>query len=252
MKYSLTLLATFFFFLFFDLTAQDTLDLETVEVVSNPAWAASSTSGPVAVLPSAQLRAEYYGQEPALLLEREPSVTAFTDAGSPFGYAYFRLRGIDQTRLNFTLDGIPLNEPEDQGFYFNNYVDLLSSMRAVQLQPGVNVSVNGTAAYVGSVQLLSPAASVAENGGEVSLGYGSFGSYRLSAMLRRRLNAAGSWTLYARGSRLGSSGYKESSDHEGTSAFVQAAYTKGRHLLKLTAFGGNQQNQMAWLGVTDS
>lgn len=252
MKYSITLLTTFYFFLFFGLTAQDTLDLETVEVVSNPAWAVRSTGGPVAVLPSGQLRADYYGQEPALLLERMPSVTAFTDAGSPFGYAYFRLRGIDQTRLNFTLDGIPLNEPEDQGFYFNNYVDLLSSIRAVQLQPGVNVRVNGTAAYAGSVQLLSPAASVAENGGEVSLGYGSFGSYRLSAMLRRRLNAEGSWTLYARGSRLGSKGFKEHSDHEGTSAFAQAAYTKGKHLLKLTAFGGNQQNQMAWLGGTDS
>ncbi|MEL7160690.1 MAG: TonB-dependent receptor plug domain-containing protein, partial [Bacteroidota bacterium] len=249
MKATSTLLTLLFTTL---LTAQDTLDLAPVVVAANPAWAVSAAGGPVSVLPRARLEAEYYGQEPALLLERLPSVTAYTDAGSAFGYAYFRLRGIDQTRLNFTLDGIPLNEPEDQGFYFNNYVDLLSSMRAVQVQPGVNVTVNGTAAFAGTVQLLSPAATVAENGGEVSAGYGSFGSYRLSAMLQRRLNDTGTWTLYARGSRVGSRGYKDHSDHEGTSAFVQAAHTKGKHLLKITAFGGNQKNQMAWLGLTDS
>jgi len=249
MKYYPTLLTIF---LSFFVSAQDTLELAPVEVVSNPAWAVRSGGGPVAPLTGKRLAAEYFGQEPAVLLERLPSVTAYTDAGSDLGYAYFRLRGIDQTRLNFTLDGIPLNEPEDQGFYFNNYVDLLSSIRAVQVQPGVNVSVNGTAAYAGSVQLLSPAATVTTNSGELTAGYGSFGSYRLSAMINRRLNPDGSWTIYARGSRVGSNGYKDNSDHEGTSGFVQAAYTKGKHLLKLTAFGGNQQNQMAWLGVADS
>ncbi|WP_026232100.1 TonB-dependent receptor [Neolewinella persica] len=207
MKYTPLLLTLF---LIVQLQAQDSLELRPITVVA-PAWASGPEARPVAALSREDLRVNYYGQEPALLLERQPSVTAFTDAGSAFGYAYFRLRGIDQTRLNFTLDGVPLNEPEDQGFYFNNYVDLLSSIRAVQLQPGINVDVNGTAAYAGSVQLLSPVISGKEFT-EVTAGYGSFGSYRVSAAAQRRLGNKG-WNLYARGSRLGSSGFR---DHSAT------------------------------------
>jgi len=246
MKYAFTLLTLF---VFAALTAQDSLELAPVTVTA-PAWATGPDARPVALLDRADLAANYYGQEPALLLERQPSVTAFTDAGSAFGYAYFRLRGIDQTRLNFTLDGVPLNEPEDQGFYFNNYVDLLSSIRAVQLQPGVNVGVNGTAAYAGSVQLLSPTIG-GKDFTELSAGYGAYGSYRASVATRQSVGQK-DWSVYARGSRLGSKGFKEFSDHAGTSVFVQLGRAGERHLWKFTAFGGNQQNQMAWLGVTDS
>ena len=246
MKYILTLLTLFSFF---TLTAQDSLELAPVTVAA-PAWAGSAEARPVSVLDRQDLTSGYYGQEPALLLERQPSVTAFTDAGSAFGYAYFRLRGIDQTRLNFTLDGVPLNEPEDQGFYFNNYADLLSSIRAVQVQPGVNVGVNGTAAYAGSVQLLSPTLT-GKPFTELQAGYGSFNSYRASAALRRNLGEGG-WSIYGRATALGSDGYKRSSDHAGRSAFLQAGRAREKDLLKFTFFGGNQQNQMAWLGVADS
>ncbi len=246
MRYTLTLLILF---LSIFTSAQDSLDLAPVTVTA-PTWAVGADIRPVAAIGRRSLSDSYYGQEPALLLERLPSVTAFTEAGSGFGYANFRLRGIDQTRLNFTLDGVPLNEPEDQGFYFNNYVDLLSSIRAVQVQPGVNVGVNGTAAYAGSVQLLSPAIG-GKSFTEVSTGYGSFGSYLASAALRRT-NAENGWSIYGRGTVLGSKGYKEHSDHQGRSAFIQAGHTGKKDLFKFTAFGGNQKNQMAWLGVRDS
>ena len=55
------------------------------------------------------------GQEPSIILSYTPSINSYSDAGNYQGYSYFRLRGIDQTRVNMTLDGIPLNEPEDQG-----------------------------------------------------------------------------------------------------------------------------------------
>ena len=59
------------------------------------------------------------GQEPSYIISQlSPSVTVYSDAGNTQGYAYIRLRGIDQTRINMTLNGVPLNEPEDQGAYF--------------------------------------------------------------------------------------------------------------------------------------
>src|ERR1700754_2294234 len=92
-----------------------------------------------------------YGQEPSIVLSKTPSVTYYTDAGSGSGYSYFRLRGIDQTRINMSLNGIPLNEPEDQGVYFSNYPDFLESISGVQIQRGSSFSKQGVASYGGSL-----------------------------------------------------------------------------------------------------
>ena len=230
--------------------AQDTLEFDPLTVTA-PTWIADDDYNPrpVATIAGARLRDLYYGQEPAVLLTRTPSVTAYSDAGSPFGYAYLRLRGIDQTRLNFTLDGVPLSEPEDQGFFFNNWPDLLSSVRAIQVQPGVNVGVSGTTAFAGSVHMLSPSLG-GEDYTEVSAGGGSFGGYRVSAAGQR--TTAGAWTHYARATALGSNGYKRHSNHDGQSLFLQTGRVGETDLLKFTFFGGHQENNMAWLGVPDS
>jgi hypothetical protein len=45
-----------------------------------------------------------------------PSVYSQSDNGQGNGYSYTRMRGFDQTRINFNLNGVPLNEMEDQGF----------------------------------------------------------------------------------------------------------------------------------------
>src|SRR6185369_4821845 len=53
----------------------------------------------------------YQGQEIPILLDKTTSITSQSDGGQPQGYTYFRIRGIDQTRVNMTLNGVPLNEP---------------------------------------------------------------------------------------------------------------------------------------------
>ena len=69
-----------------------------------------------------------YGQEPSNTFAKMPSIYAFNDNGTEFGYGYFRIRGLDQTRINVTIDGCPWNEAEDFGSYFANSPDLMSSM----------------------------------------------------------------------------------------------------------------------------
>ena len=91
-------------------------------------------------LNSKELKARSTGQEPSFLLSETPSITHYSDAGNSQGYSYFRMRGIDQTRINMTLDGVPLNEPEDQGAYFSNYPDILNSLAKLQIQRGVGTS----------------------------------------------------------------------------------------------------------------
>lgn len=62
------------------------------------------------------------GQEPSFILSDKSSVIAYSDTGNEYGCAYFRIRGMDQTRVNMTMDGMPLNEGEDMGVYFSNII----------------------------------------------------------------------------------------------------------------------------------
>jgi iron complex outermembrane receptor protein len=191
------------------------------------------------------------GQEPSFLLSQlSPSITVYSDAGSTQGYSYLRLRGIDQTRINMTLNGVPLNEPEDQGVYFSNYPDFLNSISSVQIQRGIGLSQNGTASYGGSMQFNSPYLLSDSAQGSAGIGYGSFNSYRAFAEYKSRTlkNKA----FYLRASHLHSDGYKRNSGNTSQSLFYSAVIYKHKQNLKLTGFVGHQQNKMAWLGVSDS
>lgn len=196
------------------------------------------------------LKARSVGQEPSFLLTQlTPGVTAYSDAGSTQGYAYFRLRGIDQTRINTTLDGVPLNEPEDQGAYFSNYPDLFNSLSGIQIQRGVGTTQNGTASYGGSIQLFS---SSLLDSARTTLGggYGSFGSYRVFGEYASGLR--GGTALYVRASHLHSDGYKERSANTSQSAYVSGGLFYDKSSWKLSVLAGQQRNQLAWLAVPDS
>jgi iron complex outermembrane receptor protein len=186
------------------------------------------------------------GQEPSFMLSETPAMTVYSDAGSYQGYSYFRLRGIDQTRLNMTLDGVPLNEPEDQGVYFSNYPDFFNSIDRVQIQRGVGTSKNGSAGYGGSLQFSSPNL-FDDKRLEFGTGYGSFNTYRMYGEYNSGVkNNKG---LYLRGSHLHSDGYKENSANTSSSVFYSGGLYHKKSSLKLTGFAGQQRNEMAWLGV---
>ncbi len=196
-----------------------------------------------------ELDRQSVGQEPSAILAATPSITAYSDAGNTQGYSYFRLRGIDQTRINISLDGVPMNEPEDQGAYFSNYPDLLNSVSSLQIQRGVGTSQNGVASYGGSIQLYSPEA-IQQNKSTLGFGYGSFNSLR--AFSETELVSKNGLGLHVRGSEIYSSGYKKHSGNHSQSVFVSGMKEIGRSEWKLNLLAGHQQNQMAWLGVRDS
>ena len=101
------------------LKKQDTLLLSGVEVIGVRADSKSPVSQKT--LTKNDIDKTYQGQEISYILDKTPSISSQSDGGQPNGYTTFRLRGIDQTRINMTLNGVPLNEPEDQGVYFSNY-----------------------------------------------------------------------------------------------------------------------------------
>ena len=198
---------------------------------------------------SKDLKTKSTGQEPSFLLSETPSITNYSDAGNSQGYSYFRLRGIDQTRINMTLDGVPLNEPEDQGAYFSNYPDILNSVSKIQIQRGVGTSKNGVASYGGSVQLFSPNLYDSTKT-TFGLGYGSFNSLRAFGEYNSGLKNRKA--LYVRASQIYSDGYKYNSSNNSQSVFISSGLFYEKSTWKMNLLAGQQQNQLAWLGVSDS
>ncbi|WP_315824975.1 TonB-dependent receptor plug domain-containing protein [Paraflavitalea speifideaquila] len=193
-----------------------------------------------------ELERRNYGQEPSALLSQTPSVTYYTDAGSASGYSYFRIRGIDQTRINMSLNGVPLNEPEDQGVYFSNYPDFLESVSGVQIQRGAGYSKQGVAAYGGSLYFESVRFKDS-TGGQASAGYGSFNYYRLNGSVNTGLK--NNMGLYARASHLHSDGYRNHSANSSSSVFINPGYWGKKHKVYLVSFLGEQKNELAWIGA---
>jgi len=197
----------------------------------------------------AEIKAKSVGQEPSFLLSETPSITNYSDASSGQGYSYIRLRGIDQTRINITLDGVPLNEPEDQGAFFSNYADILNSVSKVQIQRGVGTSQNGVASFGGSVALFTPNLQDTSHG-SLGFGYGSFNSYRAFGTYHTGLKNRKA--LYVRASHIHSDGFKYNAFNNSQSIFMSGGLFFDKSNLKLNFLTGQQRNGMAWLGVSDS
>ncbi|MBM3419273.1 MAG: Plug domain-containing protein, partial [Bacteroidetes bacterium] len=58
-----------------------------------------------------------FGQDIPFLLEENPSVVTTSDAGAGVGYTGIRVRGVDASRINVTINGIPINDPESHDVY---------------------------------------------------------------------------------------------------------------------------------------
>ena len=54
-------------------------------------------------------------QDLPFLLRLAPSVVVTSDAGNGIGYTGIRIRGTDASRINVTINGIPLNDSEGKG-----------------------------------------------------------------------------------------------------------------------------------------
>ena len=193
---------------------------------------------------------EYWGQDAVLNLERVvPSILAHSESGSGFAnYSLMRLRGIDQTRINITLNGVPLNDMVDQGVFFSNFPDFTNSMESVQIQRGVGTSTNGTASYAGSINYETTRLNNAEPSSSLELTAGSFGSVRASVSISSGL-IENKWAFSTRFTKSYSQGYKYHSGSNGQSLFFSAGYFGKKDLIKINLLKGQNRNELAYLPV---
>jgi len=198
----------------------------------------------------AAITQRHFGQDvPMLLQNAAPSLVAHTETGTLWGYSYLRLRGLDQTRINITIDGVPLNDMEDQVLYFANFADLMSNVQSVQVQRGVGTSTAGTASYAGSINFETTPIARAGQSGDVQVQLGSFGAQRVSAAFNSGLTES-KLAVYGRVSALRTNGYRDHSGVMGRSAFIGAGWFGTQNTLKLTALVGVLADTLSYTGAS--
>lgn len=220
---------------------------ESQETVVEAFRATAKTPVTHTTLAQKDIEARYVGHDIPTLISSTPSVNSFSDAGNGMGYSYFRLRGIDQTRINMTVNGVPVNDPENQGFFTNNFADLASSAEQIQIQRGVGTTTNGVAAFGGSVNVVTKSLAATPSF-ILHTGYGSFNSRRNTVEYQTgRIGKR--FAFYGRLSELASDGYREHSATQNQSYFISGGYFGNKSVLKINAWGGIAQSQLSFAPI---
>ena len=195
-----------------------------------------------------EIEEQNYGEDIPSLLANLPSVVISSESGTGIGSTSFRVRGTDPTRINVTLNGVPMNDAETHAVYWYDTPDLVSSLGSVQLQRGVGTSTSGTGAFGASLNMTSAPLS-SKFSGRASLSYGSFNTAKQELALSSGL-LGGHWAVEGRVSHISSDGYVERAASNLSSYMLQAGYYKGNTSVKLLSFGGVAKVGLSYTGVT--
>ncbi|MBR2352069.1 MAG: TonB-dependent receptor [Alistipes sp.] len=199
-------------------------------------------------LSRSEIEERNYGEDIPSLLATMPSVVISSESGMGLGSTSFRVRGTDPSRINVTLNGVPMNDAETHSVYWYDTPDLASSLGSVQLQRGVGTSTAGTGAFGASLNMTSaPLAS--KFSGRASLSYGSFNTAKQEVALSSGL-LGGHWAIEGRLSHLSSDGYVERASSNLSSYMLQAGYYNGNTMVKLLSFGGVAKVYLAYTGLS--
>jgi iron complex outermembrane receptor protein len=220
------------------------------EVVVSAVQARKETPVAFQNLSAEQLNVNNTGQSLPYLLSGTPSLTLTSDGGNGVGYATFRIRGTDANRINFTVDGVPLNEAESHGVFWVNMPDFASSVDKLQIQRGAGTSTNGAAAF-GATVLMQTRKPSLEPYAEVISSAGSYGTFSNTFQGGTGLL----WDHFvfdARYSNVQTDGYIDRARVNMSSYFASAAWYHRETMLKFQTFGSAEVSYQAWNGVDSS
>ncbi len=201
-------------------------------------------------LNKATLQKQNFGQDLPFTLNWTPSLVTTSDAGAGVGYTGLRIRGSDATRINVTINGIPLNDSESQGVFWVNTPDLASSTQSVQIQRGVGTSTNGAGAFGASVNLQTNTRND-EPYADLINSFGSFNTRRHTVSLGSGLIDQ-KFVFDARLSQIASNGYIDRATSDLKSYYLSGGYYGDKTMIKAIVFGGKEITYQSWYGVPES
>ncbi len=196
------------------------------------------------------LQKQNFGQDLPLTLNWTPSLVTTSDAGAGVGYTGLRIRGSDATRINVTINGIPVNDSESQGVFWVNTPDLATSTQSVQVQRGVGTSTNGAGAFGASVNLQTNTRNDLAYA-DVINSAGSFNTHRHTVAFGTGLINE-KFVFDGRISQIASDGYIDRASSDLKSYYLSGGYYGKKTMIKAIVFGGKEITYQSWYGVPES
>ncbi len=187
------------------------------------------------------------GQDLPYLLRFTPSLIATSDAGNGVGYTSSWIRGSDPSRINVTLNGIPLNDPESQQVFWVNTPDFGSSANTIQVQRGIGTSANGSSSFGGAIKIETRGTQTKPYA-ETNNVFGSFNTMKNNVAFGTGL-LRNHFTLEGRLSRISSDGYIDRASSDLKSFFMEASYVNKKTTIKANFFGGKEITYQSWNGT---
>ncbi len=221
----------------------------TDEVLITSTRAGNKTPVAFTNLSKDELTKKKSGQDIPYLLSTTPSLVESSEAGAGIGYTSFRIRGTDPTRINVTIDGVPLNDSESQGVFWPNMPDFASSVDNVQIQRGVGTSTNGAAAFGATINFQTEKINK-QSYAEINSVAGSFNTFKNSVKVGSGL-INDHFTFDARYSKLNSDGFIDYGFSDHKSFFMAAGYHTDKSSLKAKIIHGDQRTGITWWGNPD-
>ena len=229
-------------------TTEDTLtvlmhQLEDIEV---SAMRVQQTTLSTAVVKNDELNRDNTGQNLPYLLATTPSLQVTSDDGLGVGYTYFRVRGTDHTRINMTVNEVPLNDQESQTVFWVNMTDMSSSISQVDVQRGVGTSTSGSA-FGASLNMQT---NMLDSISRLTLAFngGMYNTFR--AMVNAHASISNRWMMNARFTKVNSDGFVYRTGSDLYSYYGDIGWYGKKTQVIARAFGGAEKTGMGWEGVS--
>src|SRR5690554_1743239 len=223
--------------------------IQLEDVVVSGTRAGNNTPVSYSNISKSDIRKENAARNIPAIIQTTPSLVSFTEDGLGVGNTYLRIRGTDATRINVTLNGMPLNNPETQEVFWVNLPDLSNSLQNIQIQRGVGTSTNGSAAFGASISLQTTGAR-SESYGETSTAVGSYGTFSSSSAVGTGILDNG-LSFDARFSRVIGEGYVRNGTVNHTNLYASLSHYTDIQLIRLSYIKGVQHTGITWEGVSD-
>ncbi len=189
------------------------------------------------------------GEDIPFLLSTTPSIITSSESGIGMGNTTMYIRGSDPSRINVTINGIPLNDPESQSVFWVDIPDLISSVDNIQIQRGLGSSTNGSAAFGASVNLQTETLNK-DPYTEIQGVAGSYNTFKESVKTSTGL-INNHFSFDARYSQQKTDGYIDRASSNHKSIFLSGAYLSENSLTRFNIIHGEEHTGITWEGNPD-
>nr|WP_173851202.1 TonB-dependent receptor [Flavobacterium sp. 28A] len=228
-------------------------ELSEIIVKSSVVDVAKDRKTPVAVstIKASEIQEKLGSQEFPEILANTPSVYA-TKSGGGFGDSRINIRGFDQNNIAVMINGVPVNDMENNSVYWSNWAGLSDVTSAMQVQRGLGSSKLAISSVGGTINVITRTSDMKE-GGSIGITSGNDAYLKVQGAYNTGVMANGLSASILLSSTTGD-GYIDGTKFEGKNYFIAFGYKANeKHDFQFTFTGAPQwhNQRSSYLKISD-